>query len=331
MARSSLSLFERFFSSKKKKEQASKEPVADNPVASEASHAPPPAVHQDSVLQSSAALSAVAVKAAAPIVPQGVSKAVAESPASAEAVAAISPQDEISGQATAMAPATAVDATGVAVAEPAVGSTVDAGGLSVGAAAVAPQDGMAGQSTIAAPAGAVETTPMDAEQRDTELEYNSMVLLSKLEQLVIRLSDNTVQKSMPLVIDALVELTNHLAEFSDQLPVAATQKVSLAALIDRDVENYAQLRSQYVQKNRLVLGASATGFSQDPNTFHQLSNDILRVVNIYLSASVKAFHTPRISEQWKTLYTGFFVNLSKTIRSVQDIQQGQQGGGKHHG
>jgi hypothetical protein len=330
MARSSLSLFERFFSSKKKKEQASKEPAADNPVASDASHAPPPAVHQDSVLQSSAAPSAVAVGAAAPIVSQGVSEAVDESSASTEAVAAILPQDGISGQAIAMAPATAADATGVAVAEPAVSSTVDADGLSTVAAVVAPQDVMTGQSTTAAPAGAAEATPMDAEQRDTELEYNSMVLLSKLEQLVIRLSDNTVQKSRPLVIDALVELTNHLAEFSDQLSVAATQKVSLAALIDRDVENYAQLRSQYVQGNRLVLGASAAGFGQEPNAFHQLSNDILRVVNIYLSASVKAFHTPRISEQWKTLYTGFFVNLSKAVRSAQDTQQEQQGGG-HHG
>jgi hypothetical protein len=102
-------------------------------------------------------------------------------------------------------------------------------------------------------------------------------------------------------------------------------------LIDRDVENYAQLRSQYVQENRLVLGAAEAGFSQDPNGFHQLSNDILRVVNIYLSTSVKAFHTPRISEQWKTLYTGFFVNLSKAVRSAQDIQQEQQGGGEHHG
>jgi len=293
MARGSLSLFERFFSSKKKG-PASKEPVADNPVAREASHAPPQAVHQDSVLQRSATPSA-------------------------------------SRQATAIAPATAVAATGVAVAEPAVGSTVDAGGLSTVAAAVASQDGMTGQPTTTSLGGVAEASPMDAEQRDTELEYNSMVLLSKLEQLVIRLSDNTIQKSMPLVIDALVELTNHLAEFSDQLPVAATQKVSLAALIARDVENYAQLRSQHVQENRLVLGASATGFGQEPNAFHQLSNDILRVVNIYLSANVKAFHTPRISEQWKTLYTGFFVNLSKTIRSVQDIQQGQQGGGEHHG
>jgi hypothetical protein len=293
MARGSLSLFERFFSSKKK-EPVSKEPIADNLVAREASHAPPPAVHQDSGRQRSAAPSA-------------------------------------SRQATAIAPATGVVATGIAVAEPTVGSTVDAGGLSAVAAAVASQDGMTGQSTAASLRGAAEATPMDAEQRDTELEYNSMVLLSKLEQLVIRLSDNTIQKSMPLVIDALVELTNHLAEFSDQLPVTATQKVSLAALIARDVENYAQLRSQHVQENRLVLGASATGFGQEPNAFHQLSNDILRVVNIYLSANVKAFHTPRISEQWKTLYTGFFVNLSKTIRSVQDIQQGQQGGGKHHG
>jgi hypothetical protein len=315
MARGSLSLFERFFSSKKK-EPASKGPVADNPVAREASHVPPPAVNQNSVPRRAAAPSTVAIGAATPIVPQGASEAVAETSASAESVAAIPPQGQISRQATAIAPATAVAATGVAVAEPAVGNTVVA-------AAVASQDGMTGQSTTTALRGSAEATPMDAEQRDTELEYNSMVLLSKLEQLVIRLSDNTVQKSMPLVIDALVELTNHLAEFSDQLPVAATQKVSLAALITRDVENYAQLRSQHVQENRLVLGASATGFGQEPNAFHQLSNDMLRVVNIYLSANVKAFYTPRISEQWKTLYTGFFVNLSKTIRSVQDIQQGQ--------
>ena len=328
MARSSLSLFERFFYSKKK-EPSSKERVADNPVASKASHAPPPAVPQDSMLQGSSASSAVAVEAAAPIIPQRVNEAVTECSASSEAIAAIPPGDEISGQVIAMAPATASDAMGVTVAEPAMGNTVDAGNLSTVAAAVAPRDGMTGQSTTASPGGAAEATTMDAEQRDTELEYNSMVLLSKLEQLVIRLSDNTVQKSMPLVIDALVELTNHLTEFSDQLPVAATQKVSLAALIARDVENYAQLRSQHVQENRLVLGASAAGFGQDPSAFHQLSNDILRVVNIYLSASVKAFHTRRISEQWKTLYTGFFVNLSKAVRSAQDTQQEQQGGGYH--
>jgi hypothetical protein len=325
MARSSLSLFERFFSSKKKKEHASKEPVADRPVASQASSAPPPAVRQESVPQSSTVPSTGTAASAAPVVSQGGSEAVVESLVPAEAGAAIPPQDEMSGQATAVAPATAVDATGVAVAKPAVTSTVDAGELSAITAAATPQDGVTGQSPSAAPAGAIGVSPMAAEQQDTELEYGSMVLLSKLEQLVIRLSDNAVQKSTPLVIEALVELTNHLAEFSDQLPVAATQKVSLAALIDRDVENYAQLRSQYVQENRLVLGAAEAGFSQDPNGFHQLSNDILRVVNIYLSTSVKAFHTPRISEQWKTLYTGFFVNLSKAVRSAQDTQQAPRG------
>lgn len=330
MARSSLSLFERFFSSKKK-EHASQEPVADSSVANEASPAPPPAVHQEAVPQSPAVPSAVTAEAATPVVSQEISETVVESSAPAETVAAVPPQDEMSGPATAVAPATAVDATGVAVAEPAVALTVGAGGLSTAATVATPQDDTTGQSAAAAPAESAEAAPMEAEQRDTELEYGCMVLLSKLEQLVIRLSDNTVQKSMPLVIEALVELINHLAEFSDQLPVAAGQKVSLAALIDRDVENYAQLRSQYVQANRLVLGAAEAGFGQDTNAFHQLSNDILRVVNIYLSANVKAFHTPRISEQWKTLYTGFFVNLSKAVRSAQDIQQEQQGGGEHHG
>ncbi|MDH3601171.1 MAG: hypothetical protein OEU26_16245, partial [Candidatus Tectomicrobia bacterium] len=99
MARSSLSLFERFFSSKKKKEQVSKEPIADSPVASEASLTPPLAVHQEAVPQSFAVPSAVAAEAAAPVVSQGVSDAIAENSALAEAVAAVPPQDEISGQA----------------------------------------------------------------------------------------------------------------------------------------------------------------------------------------------------------------------------------------
>ena len=73
MARSSLSLFERFFSSKKKKKHASQEPVADSSVASDASPAPLSAVHQASMPQSSAVPSAVADEAASPVVCHGVS------------------------------------------------------------------------------------------------------------------------------------------------------------------------------------------------------------------------------------------------------------------
>lgn len=158
--------------------------------------------------------------------------------------------------------------------------------------------------------------------KDDYLEYNSMVLLSKLEQLMTRLSDNSIQKSVPIVTNILVDMANHIIEFSEELPVSGQKKVSLEILINRDRQNYRILNSKYIDNERLVVDISnfiINSNSQD--IFIDLSNDLLRIINVYLSASIKAFKSNRISEQWKTLYAGFFVNLSKSVHSSQAMQK----------
>ncbi len=323
MAKSSLSLFERLFSSKRKREKLSQEQAAHDSEAS---------VVTDTVPEPSP----VAAPVATPAVPAETIGAVISPDATDVSVQSVAPvvpvpvpQPDLAEQPQATAPDAV--ATPVAVAEQptAVEAEGFAGLSDEGLAPVAPAV-ESSQADVQSPADAVETASSGSEtadpdggDQDTELEYDSMVLLSKLEQLVIRLSDNAVQKSMPLVVEAMGELLNHLAEFSEQLPVAENQKLSLSALIERDAQDYAQLRADYVQNNRLVLGDAEAGFGQEPESFQQFSNDILRVVNVYLSASVKAFSSPRVGEQWKTLYTGFFVNLSKAVRSAQDIQNQQ--------
>jgi hypothetical protein len=158
--------------------------------------------------------------------------------------------------------------------------------------------------------------------QDDNLEYDSMVLLSKLEQIMIKLDDNTVQKSIPLVIEAMVETANHVIEFSEQLPIPEQKKILLQVLLDRDEKNYKILSSNYINNKLLEIKISTITENDNPQqTFIDLSNDLLRVINVYLSASVKAFRSNRISEQWKTLYTGFFVNLTKSVRSSQANQQ----------
>ena len=312
MARGSLSLFERLFSSKKKRDQLSTEHVAQHPEGSAAAESAPvstPAVPPAAAAQAAAPAAAPAASEGGP--PTGVPADTVAAPgvALSESPAAVAP-------ATVATPA-AVETPPAAVEEAAFAGSSDAGPASMHDPAPA---GMPGAAEAVAPTAGPETGVPGGEEQDTQLEYDSMVLLSKLEQLVIRLSDNSVQKSMPLVIEAMGELLNHLAEFSEQLPVAENQKLSLSALIERDAQNYTQLRPDFVQNNRLVLGDAEAGFGQDPAAFQQISNDILRVSNVYLSASVKAFSSPRVGEQWKTLYTGFFVNLSKAVRSAQDTQ-----------
>ena len=177
------------------------------------------------------------------------------------------------------------------------------------------RDTTCGERSPAPPAN-----PPTAQQQDTALEYDSMVLLSKLEQLTIRLSDKMVHTSKTLALRYLIELANCIVAFAEQLPAAQAQKLSLTLLLSKDSQNYAFLRSQHIHNERLCL-EDFVDPRQDvlraPITFAELSQDMLRVINIYLSIFVSAFNSPRMREQWRTLYKGFFVSLTKTVRTIQ--------------
>jgi len=170
------------------------------------------------------------------------------------------------------------------------------------------------------PAAPGEKPSAAMHEQDSALEYESMVLLSKLEQLTIRLSDKMVHISKTLATKYLIEMTNLIIEFSEQLPTAKAQKLALSILLTQDVQNYAFLRPQHVHDGRLVLEDFADTHQdvlRAPVTFPALSKDMQRVINIYLSVFVSSFASPRMSEQWRTLFKGFYVSLTKTIRAIQ--------------
>jgi hypothetical protein len=171
-----------------------------------------------------------------------------------------------------------------------------------------------------APLQSPDTPSSDVTEQDTAMEYDSMVLLSKLEQLTIRLSDKMVHTSKTLALKYLFDLTNQVVEFAEHLPVTTKHKLSLTILVAKDVENYTVLRPPYIHDNRLALEDFVDPHRdviRPPHTFPGLSTDVLRVINIYLSVFVMAFRTPRMSEQWRTLYKGFFVSLTKIVRTIQ--------------
>ena len=159
-------------------------------------------------------------------------------------------------------------------------------------------------------------------QQDTALEYDSMVLMSKLEQLAVRLNDMTVQASASLSLECLVNIANHLIEFTEKLPMAVAKRFSLGVLITRDRTKYVHLGPQYVRNRRFSFDAFAElhmpqGVMRHPNTFQQLTQDLLRVSNVCLNICVKGFHASEMRQQWRTVYSGFLVHLAKTVKSVQ--------------
>jgi hypothetical protein len=159
-------------------------------------------------------------------------------------------------------------------------------------------------------------------QQDTALEYDSMVFMSKLEQLALRLNDKMVQASASLSLECLVSIANHLVEFTEKLPMAAAKRFSLDVLITRERTNYVHLGPQYVRNRRFSFEAFTElhmpqGVMQHPNTFQQLTQDLLRVSNVCLNICVKSFHASEMRQQWRTVYSGFLVHLAKSVKSVQ--------------
>jgi hypothetical protein len=159
-------------------------------------------------------------------------------------------------------------------------------------------------------------------QQDTALEYDSMVLMSKLEQLAVRLNDMTVQASASLSLECLVNIANHLIEFTEKLPMAVAKRFSLDVLITRSRANHIHLGPHHVRNRRFSFEAFTElhmpqGVMRHPNTFQQLTQDLLRVSNVCLNIGVKGFHAPEMRQQWRTVYSGFLVHLAKTVTSVQ--------------
>ncbi|MGE3541019.1 MAG: hypothetical protein AB7N91_26735 [Candidatus Tectimicrobiota bacterium] len=162
-------------------------------------------------------------------------------------------------------------------------------------------------------------------QQDTALEYDSMVLLSKVEQLLMRLQDTLVQASVSLFLEGMVAIANHLIAFTEQLPMAAAKRFSIDALLVRDRANYTQLGPQHVRNRRLDFEVFTElhlpqGRLRHPKTFEQLNHDVLRVNNLCLNICVKAFHAPEMRQQWRTVYSGFLVHLARIVQHVQSQQ-----------
>lgn len=159
-------------------------------------------------------------------------------------------------------------------------------------------------------------------QLDTALEYESMVLLSKIELLGNRMDTPQVRASTALALEHLVTVTNHLVEFIEHLPLTAGKPFALDKLIARDWSHYTHLRAQHIRGRRLTVEAfkelqAPQSERWSPTTFQQLAQDLLHVHNICLNICVKAFHAPEMRQQWSKIYSGFLVHLVKAVKYVE--------------
>ncbi len=154
------------------------------------------------------------------------------------------------------------------------------------------------------------------------LEYDSMVLLSQLEQFSIRLTDTMMRASQALALEYLVQVVNCIVDFTEKLAIAQARHYTLNALLTCGRTHYVCLGLGHVRDGRLSMAIFEQlhlrrGAVIPPATFEHLSQDLMRIINICLNVCVKAFHAPGFQQQWRTVYTGFFVNLVHALQRLQ--------------
>ena len=159
------------------------------------------------------------------------------------------------------------------------------------------------------PGGDQRSTP------DADLEHQAFVLMDKLEQLLTQLSNPMQPPSRTQTLAFLSNITNDIVVFAEQLPMDQ-RFLSLQALVDIAPGNYSQLHSAHISNHRLATSA-LLAFSADPRIFRGLSNDLLRIINIYLNIFAIAFDTTESKEQWLARFKGFTIDLAIAVHNMQ--------------
>lgn len=168
---------------------------------------------------------------------------------------------------------------------------------------------------------------VDESKLDEALEYESLSLLSELEQFSIHLDEKMIQSSPRLVLDYLIKIVNRLAEFSSQFSDTALSPFPLDMLIMKDKNGYMHITKNHICNNQLkknLVNELDDTYSDVFNlqTFRHICQDVLRIIRIYLLFNVRSFRCKVTGQQWKKLYGSFFLNLAKTVEDMYSIHSG---------
>ncbi|MCZ6871952.1 MAG: hypothetical protein O7G88_00245 [bacterium] len=147
------------------------------------------------------------------------------------------------------------------------------------------------------------------------LEHQAFVLMAELEQLLTQLGNPTQPPSRTQALGFLTDIANYIIVFAEQLPIDH-HHLSLEALVEIAPSNYSQLHIAHISNGRLTTSALPE-LSADPRTFRGLSNDLLRVINIYLNIFAIVFEPTESKVQWLTLFKGFTIDLAITVHNMQ--------------
>ncbi len=169
----------------------------------------------------------------------------------------------------------------------------------------------------------VVLSPAEIEQ-DEALENDLILLLSRLEQLQIRLAAQKSQKQPTLALQILTEIINQVTAFSEVLPDAVANSNTLPKILTTVADTYSVARLLRVQHNRLsteIVSKLYNNWSGDVaerrQTFSEIGQSILHVIETYFSYFIAYFRSSSVAGQWQETCDIFLAELRQEANKIQ--------------
>lgn len=152
-----------------------------------------------------------------------------------------------------------------------------------------------------------ESSPESAKraEEDQELEISLIGLISKLEQIMVRIADKRVQRQPQLAIPLLLDIANHVVAFSNALASGPNLTEVLAKLDSRPL---------FVRDGRISIDPNviSNGHSQVGN-LRSISNKALSIIEHYLASFRDSFLSEAMRQQWEETYGVFMTDLKVAL------------------
>lgn len=160
-------------------------------------------------------------------------------------------------------------------------------------------------------------------EQDSTIENNVILLLSELEQLMVRLEEKKGKQPI-LSVQYLSDMVNRVAEFSEKIMNIDPRGGFLGKVLRKVSDRYSQMQLLHSQGNRLSVQTAVNlynGWAGDRRerhqVFHQICVGIVEVMESYFSFFASSFRSPEMRDQWKETYSIFTGDLRKMIDKIQ--------------
>lgn len=174
------------------------------------------------------------------------------------------------------------------------------------------------------PAAAPERTGRSDRESDAALERDLMLLLSQLEQSMIRLGEERISRRPRAAIETLCGMVNHLIAVAEERLDGGERQLALQPLLVRAARKFPMARLLTAHHNRLSAQTVAnlyTAWSDDPAERAKMFREICRSIEVvtasYLDQFARQCRAPATAEMWRESYGVFLRDLSQAIDRIR--------------